>query len=140
MNQTYCVDQEILDLVVQGTQLLFGNGHTTFELVGSATIPGIDSPQDVDFLVLAEDSDNNVHSTLAEWRSAGFDDCGDYDAQDLKWGALRKGRLNFIFTCDRGWYERMILAGKLCTKLNLVNKADRIRMHRWVRDGDWSVA
>lgn len=103
-----------------------------FALIGSAVYH--DDPKDVDFLVLAKGDDFRED---ARWSfGPGWDLCaGQYDEQDDKWGALRKGDVNLIVTVDPEWFKGAKLANEVCALLKLQDKADRVAVYRVVRDG-----
>lgn len=51
------------------------------------------------------------------------------------WASLKKDYLNFLVTGDSEWYFKMELATKVATKLNLVNKQDRILVFHSIVEG-----
>lgn len=136
---------ELVGAVVSTTRTLQGHSRVRkFAMVGSAVYHP--APNDVDFLVLVtgdsftcfgEDTPNDLSMAAPRW--AFGDDwelcSGEYDDQDDKWGAIRKGVVNLVITVDEGWYERMLLSSKVCEVLELMDKGDRIAVHRVIRDG-----
>jgi hypothetical protein len=122
----------LLDVVANTTSWLAKKPAVeAFELVGSALYHP--EPKDVDFAVYMKG--HEVGSLIAEH----FEDfllCdAEYDDQDHKWAAIRRGQVNLIVTVDEEWFERMVLASKVCHALKLQDKGDRIVVHRVVRDG-----
>lgn len=130
-----------------------------FEVIGSVLIDP-EAAKDLDFLVLVDDKptgrssfyaeaqadfepgiDPTFHQTgflgCARWLfGEGWETCsGEYDDQDDKWGALRKGNVNLIVTTDKGWYDRALMASTVCEALKLTDKGDRIVAYRVIRDG-----
>lgn len=122
----------LAEAILEGGRLLTGRkGVIKFQMVGSCLYHP--SPKDIDFIVLVDKPDFSV----ARWMFGDeFELCGgEYDDQDSKWGAIRKGLVNLIVTVDEAWYERMLLASRVCEALELMDKGDRIVVHRVVRDG-----
>lgn len=137
----------ILKEVVTGTDILkHTKGVKDFCLVGSCIYMGSEA-KDVDFLVLCDAEDfNSGHDAPwpeatqhangpRHWFGSDWEMAPEYDDQDFTWGAIRKGNLNFILTVDPEWYKRYKLASEVCVALKLQDKADRIVVHRVVRDG-----
>jgi hypothetical protein len=125
--------------ILDGGRLLTGHaGVRRFDMVGSCLYHP--TPNDVDFLVLADgDRFISVGDTGGEgnvrWMfGSDWNLCGEYDDQYDKWGAIRRGLINLIVTVDQGWYGRMLMASRVCEALKLMDKADRIVVHRVVRD------
>jgi len=134
------LDKELVQAVIDTTVMLEKHPKVlACTMVGSALYHP--KPNDIDFLVLVDAS--SFFPTGEEASPAGrwlfgpdWDTCaGEYDDQDSTWGALRKGKANLIVTVNRGWYDRMVLASKVCEALKLMDKGDRIVVHRVVRDG-----
>lgn len=107
-------------------------GVLDFELIGSATY--IPEPSDVDFAVMLS-ANEDAMEYATQLCSVGWDICGDYDAKDGKWCAVRRGDINFMLTHDFGFFERYKAAMEVCKALRLQHKQDRIAVCRIVRDG-----
>lgn len=134
------LDKELVQAVIDTTVMLEKHPKVlACTMVGSALYHP--EPQDIDFLVLLNaprffpaDEDDMLAGRWAfgsEWAL-----CGEYDDQDENiWGALRNGKANLIVTVNRGWYDLMVLSSKVCEALKLMDKGDRIVVHRVVRDG-----
>jgi hypothetical protein len=128
MKDTVKFQREVFDTA---TMLARHKQVLAFDIVGSARYS--DDAKDVDILVLADYPD----FCGARWMFGNtWTLCaGKYDDQTDKWGTLRKGNANLIVTVDRGWYDRMKVASEVCAALKLMDKGDRIVVHRVVRDG-----
>lgn len=119
----------------------------SFCVAGSSLIDP-ESAKDLDFLVLCHGA--SFTGTCPDWDDVADDIeppprwafghewhlCGgEYDDQDDKWGAIRKGVVNLIVTVDEGWYTRAKMANEVCVALKLKDKGDRIVTYRVIRDG-----
>lgn len=87
---------------------------------------------DHDYLVYADGDDGILSQVVAILSTAGFEwegnskhyqHCGDEGF--MSW---RKDQLNLIVTKNPGFARRHKLATQVCKELNLMNKADRIRL------------
>jgi hypothetical protein len=65
--------------------------------------------------------------------NAGWDVHGDYhnadQATEIAFLTARKGTNNAIVYSDPIGFERFAAATRICKELNLLNKADRVRVH-----------
>ena len=128
------------NLLVRGvvnatTFLKEAKGVVSFELIGSATFKK--DPADIDMLVLVDQPWRA--STLFEEecvRCASEEYIAGEDDPDFT--AWRKGVINYVVTSNPKFYEGMLRASRVCTALKLERKADRVLVHRLVRDG-WEI-
>lgn len=97
--------------------------------IGSARIPG-SHPQDVDFLVLWA----GANTDFLDWDCGWFPSLGEEYLGD-GWMSFRKGNVNLIVTGDAEFFELNKRASDVCVALGLKDKADRILVHKIVRDG-----
>lgn len=110
------------------------NGHADvvmFDMVGSGLY--VANPNDIDFVVLLKPG-----STLATWfpeYDRTWNSCGEVYDEDHRWKAIRKGAINLLVTCDAAWADGCAQAAAVCAALGLTSKADRVRVHRVIRDG-----
>mgnify|MGYP003393553556 CR=1 FL=1 len=60
--------------------------------------------------------------------------CGEEysDKRGVNWLALRKDKLNYLLTDDEVYFEKFLEATEIATKLNLLNKSDRITLFNLV--------
>lgn len=54
----------------------------------------------------------------------------------IRWVSYRKGIKNLIYTNDRTYYIKFVAATELAKKMNLVNKADRVKLFQIVSTFD----
>lgn len=115
-----------------------------FDIVGSGLY--MPDPKDIDFVVLIDggnaltwlpSTEGNQGSPDRAWEC-----CGElYDDQSQLWRAIRKGDVNLLVTTDRKWFDGCAQAAAVCAALNLQSKADRVRVHRVIReDYNWEAA
>jgi hypothetical protein len=127
----------LLQTVIDGTLMLkdlpFVQRH---QLVGSACYHK--EPKDVDFLVQVEPLDPLEEPSFPYRWAFGNGWAvpeGEYDDQDGRWYAMRKGDINLIITSDPAWYDRAVIANSVCHLLELQSKRDRVAVYRLLRDG-----
>lgn len=122
--------------IAAGTEFLAKlPGVKAFRLIGSAMYLPAAQVNDVDFAVMLEDGRLCMNFT-AEPPFKGWKLCGDdYDIDGGTWCAIRKGDFNLMVTHSQAFYDGYIKAMEVCKALNLVNKTDRIKVCRIVRDG-----
>jgi hypothetical protein len=116
------------------------NGHdevVMFDMVGSGLY--VEDPKDIDFVVLLKPG-TDVHTWYPEYDRT-WNVCSEaYDESHL-WRALRKGGINLLVTADAAWADGCSQAAAVCAALGLESKADRVRVHRVIRDGmSWEDA
>lgn len=108
------------------------------QLIGSI-LTDMDNAKDVDFLVLMRPKGEDEEPLMVSERWAfgpEFELCvGEYDIEDDKWCAIRRGALNLIITRDPEWFEGAATANEVCVALDLKSKEDRVMVYRVVRDG-----
>lgn len=100
--------------------------YTGIYHVGSRAIcsPTPDDTDD-DWLFLVDDLVNErTQLTLKGWGESG-----SQSVEPDGWKSLRKGIYNYILTDDADFFDKFILATRLCKRLNLKNKEDRIVVH-----------
>ncbi len=103
-----------------------------YSIVGSSLY--LPNPNDVDFCVLLR-AGRDPCLYASQLAADGWGHCGEYDEQDGRWCAIRRGYLNLMLTNDPKWFDGYVLAMEVCEALNLQDKADRIVVCRVVRDG-----
>ena len=95
---------------------------------------------DIDFVVLVVDHDAAAESLLANgWtkcegensdeENSSYDELGEFSA-------YRKDNFNLIVCDDRAYYIRYCAATLLCTKLNLLDKAERCALFQTIIKGE----
>ena len=95
---------------------------------------------DDDWLVLI-DNHNRMSEIDAKLKEAGFEiggsvfRSGSRNEQDFFW-SYTKGELNLIIVGTVDFYIKFIHSTKLCTKLNLLNKEDRITLFQYILYGN----
>lgn len=106
-----------------------------FQQIGSSLYHP--DPKDVDLLVLLNSEVDNTGPFNGRWSfGTGWDlPAGEYDEMDGTWYTLRNGDVNLIVTTDPGWYARALLANEVCCALRLMDKLDRVKVYRVIRDG-----
>ncbi len=107
-------------------------GVKAFTPAGSATY--LNEANDIDFLILVDESEVSYEDFCTNLRVLGFIDCGE-DYEEGKFAALRLNDLNFIVIKDQGFYERFQLAIRVNECLHLEKKADRMAVCWIIRDG-----
>lgn len=91
---------------------------------------------DIDYLVLTQPG--------AFWKVVWALDAGGYelggsevyDASDCHLGVVseggfqsfKKGDVNYIITCDEGFFKQFVFASDIAKKLNLLDKKDRVAL------------
>ena len=75
--------------------------------------------------------------------NAGFEkttpeDHEAYGSGEVEFKTYRRGEMNLIVTEDRQFYDDWMLATCVCRELNLLEKADRIRVFQGILYGNWS--
>lgn len=99
---------------------------------------------DVDYLVLVQDLWQAVEvlERVEDWcLCQGADGAYQNDKEYANtWYAMRKGNINLIMTDDPAWYQRAVHATTVCKQRNILDKADRIIVFRWLRDGGGNKA
>lgn len=126
-------NQEVADAIIDGTKMLETlPGVRKFSLIGSAMY--LPDPADVDFAVLLNKGTDPIdYATSLD--DQGWGRCGNYDANDSLWAAVRKDSLNFMLTADEGFYVRYLRAMDVCKALHLTDKMQRTAVCAIVRDG-----
>lgn len=114
--------------------------YTLYETVfrtGSSVIcnpPVVDT--DEDYMFLTEDVDKFKEHLVKN----GWDVCGaeEYPTNEdsYNWVALRKGKLNYLLTSDDEYYDKFREATHLATKLNLLQKEQRVALFHYVIEGE----
>lgn len=102
--------------------------YTSFFYTGSSIIcdpPVLDT--DIDIMFLTEDS----KTFEMELKEAGWFACNpeDYEeTEDSCWKAYRKGKLNYLFTDNKEYYDQFQAATLDAKEKNLLKKEDRIAL------------
>ncbi len=101
-----------------------------YRRTGSSVIPGVENPQDEDYVVYVKDFE------LGEkWIS----ERGYTQPKDVKYpehySSWRKGRNNVIRTASEDFFKRFCAATSLAIKYKLTEKADRIELFQAVLYG-----
>jgi len=102
--------------------------YTSFFYTGSSIIcdpPVLDT--DLDIMFLTEDS----KTFEMELKEAGWQSCGleEYEeTEDSCWKAYRKGKLNYLFTDNKEYYDQFQAATLDAKEKNLLKKEDRIAL------------
>lgn len=80
---------------------------------------------DIDTIILATDP-LYVNVLLND----GWTKCSstEYPDQGATFTAFRRGKENYIVTCDKRFYKKYVLATKIAKEMNLLDKADRIKL------------
>lgn len=90
---------------------------------------------DIDYVIFTSNYDE-----LKEYLSGTFWDlCGDEEYGEQKgspFSAYRKDNLNYIITDCPSHYDKMLEATKLATKLNLLEKQQRIDLFHYIVEGE----
>lgn len=99
-----------------------------FQPIGSAIYHP--DAKDVDFLVLiAPESIGDVLQLFSGWEP-----CGSYDGA-ADWYSMRRDDANLIITADANWFNLAVRANAVCVALKVMDKVDRKKVYRIVRDG-----
>lgn len=103
---------------------------------------------DDDYLIYVGDNPEAIKEYASELVAGGWTDClYSPDGQPTEryaqeqvsgdvWGAFRKGEVNIIIFNDINLYNSSVAATILCTKLNVKDKEQRIRIFRWFKFGE----
>jgi hypothetical protein len=101
-------------------------------LVGSALVKeknsfavGSYAPQDVDYLTYVPQGRWETFKAQLDKEQWELD--GHYEG--TKFVSYRKNEFNLILTSDYEWFKKFHKAAKLCARLCLTNKNDRIAVH-----------
>jgi hypothetical protein len=101
-------------------------------LVGSALVKeknsfavGSYAPQDVDYLTYVPTA--RMFEFVSQIIDDGWTQDGNYEG--AKFVSYRKNEFNLILTEDYEWFKKFHKAAKLCARLCLTNKNDRITVH-----------
>ena len=104
---------------------------------GSAVIIGPDKAQDLDVLVYMNMDAKNLVATLEK---LGYVHTNKREYPNLEhddeFYMFRRGRYNLITTNNIIGYNRWVTATTVAVKLNLTEKADRIKLFRSIVNGD----
>lgn len=90
---------------------------------------------DEDVMFFTEDySGLVVHLLINGWEACNSK---EYEGQDgdYNWSAYRKGNLNYLITDNQDYYDKFELATNLATKLNLLEKSQRITLFTYIIKG-----
>jgi len=87
---------------------------------------------DIDFMFYTRD----MAKFEAHLLKQGWKECGEYDVNTESWKAYRKDNLNYLLTDDNCYYEKFETATKLATKLNLLDKQQRITLFNFITEGE----
>lgn len=87
-----------------------------------------DTDNDTIFLV------NGFYDWKAALEADGWEYCGKDYEKDGEFDAYRKGEENYIVTEDPEFYKSFVQATEGARALNLLNKEDRIKLFRAVRE------
>ena len=89
---------------------------------------------DEDYMFYTEDMNKfTAHLLVNDWKPCGE----DYEGADTGlFRALRKGKLNYIITDSQSYYDKFYEATKLATKLNLLQKEQRIALFSYIINGE----
>lgn len=106
-------------------------GAVRVNIVGSTYILG--AGKDIDVLVLCE----NKHDTL---NVSGVVNSGwaletDEKYEGSEFFSIRKGDVNLLLTDDEEFFDGFAMAAEVCKYLKLADRAQRVAVHRIIRDG-----
>ena len=109
-------------------------------LVGSRKIPAVTSPKDYDFLVLCRRRKSKIKKLRRDGYvlEAGQKSCYGHLFLE-RFVSLRKDDINIILTDSPKFYADFITATKVCIALNLVDRVDRVKVHKAVLYGEVST-
>jgi hypothetical protein len=108
------------------------------EPVGSrVTVRPAPTDTDEDWLALVSPGEDRLLELARVMRSDGWEyggslADGDHDRQAFS--TWRQGEVNVILTTSPEFFRRFIVGRDICKRLNLKLKADRVYVHRRVRD------
>jgi len=109
--------------------------YDTYFLTGSSVIcnpPVTDT--DIDYMFFTNDYEN-LYTWLFNngWKTNEF----DYETnQEVNWTSFRKDKYNVLITNDINHYDLFETATKLATKLNLLDKSQRITLFSYITQGE----
>lgn len=87
---------------------------------------------DIDFMFYTRDMAKfEAHLLKQGWKRGG----SGFETES-NWIALRKDNLNYLLTDDNAYYEKFETATKLATKLNLLDKQQRITLFHFITEGE----
>lgn len=89
---------------------------------------------DEDYMFYTEDMERFAIHLLTN----GWETCGkDYEGHNAGlFRALRKGKLNYLLTDSQDYYDKFEEATKVATKLNLLQKEQRIALFNYIINGE----
>ena len=97
---------------------------------------------DTDYVVYIQDGPKGAADVIEFLKGQGYIPEGDQDHYDLmnenNFMSYRKDKINLILTAKPFFAKRHRVATKVCKKLNLLNKADRIMVFQAVLYGNWT--
>lgn len=113
-----------------------GRFGLSYRSVGSRVTcnpPPMDTDEDV--LVLVDWLD--IHRALDGLRVEGWERGTEFSVDHQpEFYSLGKGNVNVILTDSQHWFDRFLLATRVATKLNLLNKDDRITLFQAILYGN----
>lgn len=112
------------------TKQLIGRWIWAIAPVGSDYILG--EGADVDVLVRV----SNLSDALDALADSGFEPDGTYIGTGVEFTSMRKEGLNIILTTHASFFDGFVTAAKVCRYLKIEDKADRVAIHRFLRDGE----
>jgi hypothetical protein len=92
--------------------------------------PVIDT--DIDFVISTEKEDELHRFLIVNGFNRSSSDEEEYDLVVEGFSCYRKDNINLIITTDHSWYKKWVNATKIAKKLNLLKKADRIVLFKFV--------
>ncbi len=107
-------------------------GRIDHKMVGSAYTYDREKANDVDMLVLVSDLD----AAVEHCNGGGYvehDEHIDYD--DERSHPVKLGKTNLLLTSDHDWFAGFVRAAEVCRYLQLEERAQRVIVHKIVRDG-----
>ena len=111
--------------------------QVTIEPVGSLVTcypPTI--AKDIDWLCLCETKDVETKFWVKLFEN-GFDLDSEHVYKDGQFTSLRHGADNYITTTDPSFFTRFLMARDLCKGLNLLEKDQRIMVHKALIKGEF---
>lgn len=90
---------------------------------------------DIDFMIYCKNTKPLINYLV----ETGWELCGDEEygnEEDSNFVAYRKDNLNYIITNDTDHYSKFEQATKLATKLNLLDKQQRIDLFHYICEGE----
>lgn len=90
---------------------------------------------DEDYLVLVDNLDLSM--ALKAMQEEGWEMGTEFSVDHQpEFYSLGKGNVNVILTDSQHWFDRFLLATRVATKLNLLNKDDRITLFQAILYGN----